>query len=734
MLRGTRFLLIGLVLMLVALAACSAAPLEPGQIQTDATATVPAPQATAVPTTDERPTGPAAVTQAFYEWYLSYIGDRASGEFRNPLVDRAYADSPYLTARYVGQVDEALATMQQGGYDPILQAQDIPERIEVQEPTPSGDSATVTVLRYWGGNPEPSPMVVHLVRQNGQWLIDNVTPFEMVPEPQTGALEPEAVVAAFYSDYVAAVGAGAARAEQNPLLDGTYRASPYLTPDFVTAVDAFVAEFGPYGFDPILLATDPPDDFTLTVRSAASNRATVIMDRTWPGVEQWLPMAIELVNVDGRWLIDHVSLVTAPGSPAPAQVVADFYSRYLAYIGSPAAGPFRSPLVDRAYAQSPHVTPDLIAAIDAKLEAQRQQPGGSDPFLCAQAVPFSVAVESSLLQPAAESAPQTAAVPVHDSFSNHVLLLTLREMDGAWLIDDITCTDTPETRAQAFYTWYIGLMSDRGGADWINPLVTGEYQDTPYLTQDLVQRVDEALAGMEQGGFDPFLMAQDVPQGFTVEPGAAPETAVVQFYFLGPENEPYGGWSVLLSFVEERGRWLIDQIEPYGAAADGGGEATAANVLGSTSYGFALSYPADWVVKELDVYGPGRPDDWPVMAAWQLMPPDVAAALEAQSGPDPNAPPIVAPFMVEVLVGDEAAVERVYGALAAGETAVYGDHSATVLRYDPGYTHTIFQHPSYPDRWIVITDWVTEFAGREAQAAAAAPVLLPLLNSLTFTE
>jgi hypothetical protein len=34
--------------------------------------------------------------------------------------------------------------------------------------------------------------------------------------------------------------------------------------------------------------------------------------------------------------------------------------------------------------------------------------------------------------------------------------------------------------------------------------------------------------------------------------------------------------------------------------------------------------------------------------------------------------------------------------------------------------------------WVVITDWVSGFPGREAQAKALTDNLTPLLNSLTF--
>jgi hypothetical protein len=141
-------------------------------------------------------------------------------------------------------------------------------------------------------------------------------------------------------------------------------------------------------------------------------------------------------------------------------------------------------------------------------------------------------------------------------------------------------------------------------------------------------------------------------------------------------------------------------------------------------------------MEAVDLGGPGMPDDWPVVRAFHLMPPAVAEQLAApHSGPpDPKAPVVVAPLLVEVTVGDEAAFNRVYVAPLSSETAVFNGHSAAVQQQDPGYSQYVFRHPADSNVWIVVTDWVTGFPGREAQAAAVAGVLLPLLNSFTFNQ
>jgi hypothetical protein len=105
------------------------------------------------------------VVTKFYRWYIGYPG--------NPLVDRKYRESPYLASTFVHDVDEALA----GGFhaDPILLAQDIPERFTVEEAEISGDEAVATVHLYWSGNSTPSIRRVDLRLIDSQWKITDVS-------------------------------------------------------------------------------------------------------------------------------------------------------------------------------------------------------------------------------------------------------------------------------------------------------------------------------------------------------------------------------------------------------------------------------------------------------------------------------------------------------------------------------------------------------------------------------
>jgi hypothetical protein len=116
--------------------------------------------------TREPEVGPAEVVNRFYRWCIGYPG--------NPLADREYRNHPDLAPSFIESVDAAVASMDLGGADPLLLAQDIPERFTVDEAEISGASATVIVNFYWGGNGTPSRREVDLEIIDGAWLITHV--------------------------------------------------------------------------------------------------------------------------------------------------------------------------------------------------------------------------------------------------------------------------------------------------------------------------------------------------------------------------------------------------------------------------------------------------------------------------------------------------------------------------------------------------------------------------------
>ena len=118
---------------------------------------------------------PQTAVEGFYEWYLAYPGEPGSEDFRNPLVDRAYREAPYVSDAFVAAMDTQLDQQIEefGGLmgDPILQAQDLPTRFEVG-PGPAEDVVTVTL--YFGETPHP--IQVRVVEEDGAWLLADIIP------------------------------------------------------------------------------------------------------------------------------------------------------------------------------------------------------------------------------------------------------------------------------------------------------------------------------------------------------------------------------------------------------------------------------------------------------------------------------------------------------------------------------------------------------------------------------
>jgi hypothetical protein len=128
-----------------------------------------------VPTPEPR-LPPTQVVDAFYRWYVGYPG--------NPMVDRSYRDSPYLADSFIDEVDTLLASMERGGADPFLLAQDIPDRYAVTDAQVDGNQATAILSLYWPGNETPSLRTVELRRDARRWQITGVYLVDVVsPDP-----------------------------------------------------------------------------------------------------------------------------------------------------------------------------------------------------------------------------------------------------------------------------------------------------------------------------------------------------------------------------------------------------------------------------------------------------------------------------------------------------------------------------------------------------------------------
>ncbi len=535
-----------------------------------------------------------------------------------------------------------------------------------------------------------------------------------VPAPETTE-EPEAVVQLFYDWYLAYAETG------NPLVDKAYHDSPYLTADLVSLVDQIIASFEGGGYDPFLCAQDIPGAMEAAVsweawQEEGGGEAAVNVSEIWnPGsdFESVRDMMVYLVTVNGRWLINEIVCpVPEEAYPqTPDAVVMAFYNWYLDYAAA------SNPLVDKAYHDSPYLTADFANHVDEIIAGFDR--GGYDPFLCAQDIPDYIMPQSFIMNG------PTPSILVQTSFDHHFFTVDLRQMDGdIWQISNVTCGGNPVGNAKAFYTWYLAY------AETGNPLVDGAYRDSDFLTAAFVAKVDETIAGFDRGGYDPFLLAQDVPTAFAVDPGYIEDTALVDLSF-GPESVKL----IQVNFVRENGRWLIDDVVeavPPGAM-EPGLDTTGWAVYADAEHGFTFRYPPDWVLDPLPQDGPGVPDDWPVVGAFLLMPPEIAAELADRSGPpDPNAPVVVAPFSLELVVGDRAAFDRTNPTADEEETAVINDQTVLIRRSQPGVVQVVWQPPGNDQLWLVFNDVVTEFPGRAEIATAAAGVFWAMMETVGF--
>jgi hypothetical protein len=230
---------------------------------------------------------PEEVVTGFHEWYLGAIDFEAG---RNPLVDRAYRSSEFLSEDFVAEVDALLDSFERGGYDPFLLAQDVPTDVEVGETVVSGETAYVQVETSFEGH----ALLVTLKRIDGAWKIDGVGP------------TPDVIVESLYSRYLATIDddGGAMR---NPLVDGTYRDYPELSEAFVAEVDETIASFDKGGFDPILLAQDVPVKFAVGEATLMGSEASVRVEFFWGGNPEPSERIVTLSPIDGQWKITGVA-------------------------------------------------------------------------------------------------------------------------------------------------------------------------------------------------------------------------------------------------------------------------------------------------------------------------------------------------------------------------------------------------------------------------------------------
>jgi len=201
-------------------------------------------------------------------------------------------------------------------------------------------------------------------------LLLPLTAQESAPAPEIGE-----TVMAFYDAYTETL------LTRDESASTVYQESPHLTDGFITRLDATFAQEERIA-DPLLCAQDVPTFYSIEVPEYDADSATVLMRQHFDS-----PLThnikIDLVRIDDAWKIDNV---VCEDTITPRGVTQAYYDYWLDYVGYDVeTGHFENPMVDRIWRNSDLLTEDLIARLDAMMDADT--PIGHDPVLCAQDVP-----------------------------------------------------------------------------------------------------------------------------------------------------------------------------------------------------------------------------------------------------------------------------------------------------------------------------------------------------------
>jgi len=346
---------------------------------------------------------PEEAARSFFDWYIAYT-DMAAG--RTVRADEAYRNHPLLTEELVGRIEETYASMQGGGYDPFLCAQDVPTAVSVGAARVYEDQAWLTVYTTFPGH----SLDLTLAKGGDLWRISEITCH--APE-EAASRTPEQVTQTFYNWYIHYPG--------NVMVDKAYYGfGMYLTQDLIEEIDGIIAGFDRGGYDPFLCAQDVPTGVSVGQAEVSGDEATLTAYTTFPGHS----LEVTLTRGGDLWRISSIRCQTPTDASerTPEEVVSHFYNWYVRYPGNP--------LADRAfYGFGMYLTQDLIEEIIEVVEGFEM--GGHDPILLAQDLPTDITVQE------AEVRGDDATVRVDTSWDGHALTLRLVRDGSLWKIDGI---------------------------------------------------------------------------------------------------------------------------------------------------------------------------------------------------------------------------------------------------------------------------------------------------------
>ena len=272
-----------ILLLMIILAACGDGPApiasDQGVIAVDVTPTRPGWSGDlTVPTPPLQAGTPLEATTSFYRWYLGFAtsGDPA----QDPVQNRIYAQSGYLTSDLIEAVDRFLIGLDEQGFptiDPLLCSISPPSEFTIDGRVDNGDTTLVLVrtdLPRHG-------FTVHLRPKGTTWQIADIT----------CAAAPDGVATAFYVWYL-----GQETPPANP-------SSDYLS---LALIEKARQQLAGSGLDPFTLASEPPTAFRVEPEDAADS--VILEEQLGDGSVQRL--RLRFVQAGSDWLIDDVSLVS----------------------------------------------------------------------------------------------------------------------------------------------------------------------------------------------------------------------------------------------------------------------------------------------------------------------------------------------------------------------------------------------------------------------------------------
>ena len=520
-------------------------------------------------------------------------------------------------------------------------------------------------------------------------------------EPNFAANSPEVVALSFFQAYIEA-DQTMGSALENPEFD----ARKYLSDDYLNQVAEIHAGFEGPGFDPILQAQAiPPEPIEVKEAQVDDSQATVTLQFGRTVLEQPWERTISLEKISGEWKIVPDRL-TSDSLDAEATVQA-FYDWYLAYIGS--GEQIRNVLADYAYRTAPYLAMEMVQKVDRMAE----EGFFYDPFLCAQDIPIEIKPVASFYNDARPT------VVMGSNFPGHFIIADLARTNfNTWTIRDITCGSRPDGFVKAFYTWALDYAV--GSSEMHNPLMEGAYQDSGFLSQGLIAKLDSLVTSGEPLMADPIFLAQDFPTTFNTEPCSEENCALVNMQYNDTLIR-----QLRVDMIRENGALRISQVSnptrldsPQPAQEVTGVDFWVPFV--DEVYGFAVSFPAGWQVKTSPITDLHSPEEYPVMRTSSFV-----APIEGSQA---------VPFRVEVMIGDEEILSYTFPAEEKVADTEQNGYPLAVYRSEPGLISYVFRHPARENVWVVFIDPVTQFPGREELAGAVDGIFEAMLSTVIFSE